>query len=137
MQILKDIKTAVELTGEIRKSREEGYIIKPHMAWRVPVHNISRWVWTMEACILVGHEAESAVIAVFSSFDEKTQLALTFAPKEPGGLAERARFWQRELKPVLPPRMYHKVVLLLLSRYSNCLRRSPNMNPSGCFIEND
>lgn len=64
-----------------------------------------------------------AVCAVFETFLEEVQHSLTFAPKEPGQWVDRARFWQRELKPTLPPRMYHKVMTLFVGWYAHCLRR--------------
>lgn len=123
MQILQDIKTAVKLTGEIRKARKEGAGVEVRKVWRIPVLKSSYWPWTMEACLMRGGETEKAVVAVFDSLPEEVQHSLTFTPEEkPGKWVERARFWQQQLKPALPPEMYHAVMLTYIHWYAHCLR---------------
>jgi len=81
------------------------------------------WAWTMEACLMNGGETEKAVRGAFYSLPEETQQSLTFTPEKSGEWAERARFWQQLLKPALPPKMYHEVMLTFVHWYAHCLRR--------------
>lgn len=122
MNILRDITTAVKLTGEIRKARKvgaSGFQVSP--VYSLPVCKISYWTQTMEATIMRGGDTEKAVRDVFYALPEEIQHNFTFSPKK-GEWAERARFWQLELKPTLPPEMYHKVMLLFIGWYIHCLR---------------
>lgn len=122
MTILQDIKTAVKMTGEIRKARREGAHIEARKVWTVPMLNTTYWPWTMEACLMCGGAAEKAVIDVFYALPVETQHSLTFTPKEPRGWVERAQFWAEELRPALPSGMYHKVMVLFIGWYARCLR---------------
>lgn len=122
MNILQDIQTAVKLTGEVHKARKEGGSIEIRKVWRVPVLKTTYWTWTMEACLMRGGDVERSVCDVFDALPEETQHALTFTPKRPGDWIARARFWQRELRPALPPKMYHEVMLLFIGWYTHCLR---------------
>lgn len=123
MNILQDIKTAVKLTGEIRKARKEGATLETHKVWLLPEIKITYWGWTIEAGHMCGTDMGKAVRDVFYTLPEETQHALTFTPKEPRGWIDRARFWQRELKPALEPKTYHEVMLLLIGLYAKCLRK--------------
>lgn len=124
MQILQDIKTAVKVTGEIRKARKAGAsAIQVKPVYTLPVLRFGYWTQTMEAAIMRGGDTERAVVKAFEAFPEQVQHDLTFSPKTPGAWAERARFWQQQLRPVLPPKMYYEVMLLFIGRYIHCLRR--------------
>jgi len=123
LSIFQDIKTAVNLTGEIRKARKEGASIEARKVWRVPMLKTTYWAWTMEACLMNGGETEKAVCGAFYSLPEETQHSLTFTPEKSGEWAERARFWQQLLKPALPSKMYHEVMLTFVHWYAHCLRR--------------
>lgn len=130
MNILQDIKTAVKVTNEVRKARKAGanaVQIKP--VYTVPMLKTGLWPWTMEACLMRGGEVESAVVAVFETFPHEVQRSLTFTPTEPGGWADRARFWQRQLKTSLPVKAYHDVMILFLGWYSHCLRMRKEATP--------
>lgn len=121
--IFTDIATAVKVTGEIRKARKAGadaVQVKP--GYTVPMLKTTYWTWTMEACLMRGGDAERAVVAVFNALPEPVQHSLTFSPQKAGEWADRARFWQQQLKPALPPEMYHKVMILFISWYAHCLR---------------
>lgn len=71
---------------------------------------------------MCGRDTEKAVRNVFYSLPEETQHSLTFCPKKPGEWVERTRFWQQQLKPALPPKMYHDVMILFIGWYIHCLR---------------
>ena len=71
----------------------------------------------------MGEEADKSVMKLFKSLPYETQMWLSFTPEGPWEWAERARFWQRELKPVLPPKMYHSVMARFVSWYAHCKRR--------------
>lgn len=127
MQILQDIKTAVKLTGEIRKARKAGASavqIKP--VYTVPCITLKpAYLNTVEGCQThkLGRDTDRAVMEVFKSLPYEVQRRLEHTPDEPGGWVERARFWQKQLRPVLPPEMYHEVMVLFIGHYARCLRR--------------
>lgn len=126
MNILRDIQTAVKLTGEIRKARKAGASavqIKP--VYKVPYVDLKpAWYNTIEGCQAhkLGRETDRALEKVFKGIPYEAQRRLEFTPDEPGGWAERARFWQQELRPVLPPKSYHAVMVLFVHWYACCLR---------------
>ena len=110
VSFFQDVKTAVRLTGEVRKARKAGAsAVKLKPVHRVPLRNFGYFSFTMEACILRG-DAFKAVCKVFETFPEPVQHSLTFTPQKPGEWVKRARLWQRELKPALPPDLYHDVM---------------------------
>lgn len=122
MSFWNDIRTAVRLTGEIRKARENGSTVEVRRVWRVPALKPTYWGYTMEFCLMRDREMEKAILAVFNTFPEPIQHSLTFTPKGPGAWLERARFWQREFKPTLPPKMYHAAMVKFISWYAHCLK---------------
>lgn len=127
MSIFQDIKTAVKVTSAIRKAREAGadaVQIKP--VYTVPCvtfgpayANTIEWGQTWK----VSYEADRAVMEVFKGLPYEVQRRLEFSPKNPGEWAARARFWQQQLKPVLPPKMYHAVMAQFTHWYAYCIRR--------------
>ena len=120
MSFLKDIKTEVKLIGEIRKEQKAGRTVGIRRAWIAPVLKPTYWGSTMESCLMRDREMERAVLAVFCTFPESVQHSLTFTAKGPGAWADRARFWQRELKPALQPKMYHAVMVEFIRWYARC-----------------
>lgn len=127
MQIFQDIRTAVKMTGEIRKARKAGadaVQIKP--VYTVPCVTFQpAYLNTLEAPQVwkVGREADKAVMAVFNNLPYKTQRMLTCSPQNSGEWMERARFWKQQLEPVLPPKMYHAVMAQLTHWYAHCVKR--------------
>ena len=128
MNIFQDISTAAKVFTKIRKARKGG---ASDVCVNVkPVRNLScvslgpAYLNTMEGCLTwrLGREADLAVKEVFKRLPYETKSRLEFTPKEPGEWAERARFWQRELEPVLPPKMYHQVMILFIRWYAYRLR---------------
>lgn len=123
-QIFKDITTAAKLTVEIRKARKAGTGVRVQRTYTIPLVDIGCWSWTLEGSMFaLSGDLKNAVKAVFLTFDEETQHALTFVPKVPGGWAARARMWQRALKPALPPSQYHTAMTMILSGYIKCVKR--------------
>ena len=126
MTILQDIKTAVKMTGQIRKARKAGadaVQIKP--VYTIPCISFGPALYnTMEGCLMhrLGPEADCAVKEVFKNLPYEIQRHLEFTPEKPGEWVERAHFWAEELKPVLPTGMYHKVMALFTGWYVHCLR---------------
>ncbi len=124
--LFQDIRTAANVFGEVRKARKAGASaveIKP--VYTVPVYTLKPcFLNTVEGCQTwkLGRDIDQAVSKVFYGLPYDVQRRLEFTPEEPGGWAERARFWQRQLRPVLPPRMYHDVMVLFLHWYAHCLR---------------
>ncbi|MCI8524346.1 MAG: hypothetical protein HFF17_00125 [Oscillospiraceae bacterium] len=86
-----DIRTAVRLTGEVRKARKQGVEVK--VVWRLPVVKTGYWGWTMEGCLLYGPKWKP-VLSAFESLPEADQHALTFTPEKPGEWIERARLFR-------------------------------------------
>lgn len=126
MNILQDIKAAVKLTGEVRKARKagaSGFQIKPTYTMKCFTFPPAYYN-TIEGCQThkLGRDTDRAVKAVFKALPYEVQYRLEFTPDEPGGWVDRARFWQMELKPVLPSKMYHEVMSLFIGRYRYCIR---------------
>lgn len=115
--ILEAVKPAVKLTGEIRKARKAG-------ASAVQIRPMPAWVNTIEGCQTheLGRDIDRAVMEVFKGLPYEVQRRLEFTPEGPGAWVKRARFWQQELRPVLPPKTYHAVMASFASWYARCLR---------------
>ena len=126
MNILQDIKTAVKLTAEVRRARMEG----ANGIQVTPIYKVPRvsfgpaYYSTIEGCLSweLGKEVDKSVMKFFKSLPYETQMWLSFTPEGPWEWAERARFWQRELKPILPPKMYHSIMIRFVSWYAYRLR---------------
>lgn len=127
MNILQDIKTAAKLTREIRRAKKDGASgvhIKP--VYMVPIINPGPAYYnTMEGCLTwkLGRDTEQAVMKFFKELPYETQRRLEFTPEKPGEWVECARFWQRELRPILPSKMYHETMIMFIHWYARCLRR--------------
>ena len=123
---MQDIKTAANVFGAVRRARKagaSGVQIKPVQT--LPIITLAPGYYnTMEGCLTykLGRDTDNAVRAVFKSLPYETQRRLEFTPKKPGEWVERARFWQRELEPVLPPKMKHEVMMLFIGWYAHCIR---------------
>lgn len=50
---------------------------------------------------------------VFKALPEWKQHELTFGPKD-WELFDRLRFWQQQLQPALPPKLYHQAMIVLI-----------------------
>ena len=126
MNILRDIQTAVKLTSKIRKARKAGAdAIQIRAVRQVPLVSLKpAWLNTIEGRLTwkLGPEINRAMMEVFEGFPHEVQRQLEFTPEGPGAWADRARFWQRKLKPALPPKSYHVVMVLFCHWYAHCLR---------------
>ena len=126
MQIFEDIKTAVQVTGEIRKARKAGATaVQIRPVYRVPVAKLDYWCSTLEWCLCYTHEKEyRPVMEAFNRLPEELQHALTFSPSDEvlNGWTDRAKFWALLLRPILPPDLYHDVMLRILQHYGKCRR---------------
>ncbi len=123
INILKDVSAAVEAFGAIRRARKRGanrVKIEVKAVKTLPVVTLSYWGQTMEGCLFTGKEWKP-VRDVFDSLDADTQRALTFTPQD-GRWADRARFWQEQMKPALPPEIYHRAMLKLTHWFAHCVR---------------
>ena len=117
--ILGDLVTAVKLTKEVRKARNQGaYGVKLLPVKTIPIVKPGYWGWIAEATLdypktPIG--TREAVKSVFDTFDEETQHMLTFGPGDgPHAWTDRARFWQRALKSCLTPQQYSAAILTIL-----------------------
>lgn len=126
MNILQDIKTAASIFGEVRKARKRGAnAVQIEPVYSVPCVTLKpAYRNTVEGCQTwkLGLDADRAVMEIFKSLPYETQRRLEFSPEKPGEWAERTRFWQQQLKPALPPKMYHDVMILFVGWYIHCLR---------------
>ena len=122
MNILQDIKTAIKLTGEVRKAREagaSGVQVKP--VYTVPAVHFGYWGFTPEACLFYG-EKWKPVRDVFKTFPEETQHALTFAPKD-DEWTSRVELWEEPLREALSPDMYMEAMAILCDWVFRCMKR--------------
>lgn len=118
-----NISDAIGPTKEIYTAKKNGIDFEIKATKPYPLYRSSYWYSTMEGCLLSKDKVlDQAVKAVFDSFDEETRHSLTFSPAK-GGWIDRARFWQKELKPVLPQKQYTSVMLLILDWYIQCTER--------------
>lgn len=126
MNILQDIKTAANMFCEVRKARKAGAnSIRVRVAHTIPIYDLAPSFYnTIEGGLTwkLGRDTSEAVRTVFKGFPYETQRRLEFTPENPGEWAERARFWQQQLKPVLPPKEHHAVMALFIGWYAHCLR---------------
>lgn len=126
MGIFQDIKTAVTLTGEVRKARKAG----ANAIQVKPVRTMSvftlppAFINTMEGPLTrkLGRDVDQAVFGIFNGLPHDIQRWLEFVPEEPGEWVGRVRFWQGQLRPALPPKMYHAVMLAFIRWYIHCLK---------------
>ena len=125
-QMVNDLITAIHLTRSTRRARREGQVVSLVQCTEVPIFEMSYWGFTMEGCLFFKtpkmRELNQIISDLFETFDEETQRKLTFIP-ENRGWVERARFWQKELLPVLTKEQYHVAMIRIVSWYAHCLRR--------------
>jgi hypothetical protein len=115
--IVREIKSTVDLFCAIhRAAKNDSLQVKKIRD--IPIVNLGYWGATPEGCLFY-QKKWSPVRDVFDSFDEETQHALTFAPKD-GEWVERIRFWQKELRPVLDSKLYHEAMLKLIRWSIRC-----------------
>lgn len=114
MNIIRDISTAVKLTGEIRDARKAGCDVRIVID-RMPTASGNRkpdlWAWTMESTLFTG-DLGRMIHDVFKGFDEPTQRALTFAPAS-GEWPARIQLWEDALCDALTPEQYTAAMLRL------------------------
>ncbi len=124
MKILQDIKIAADVFCEVRKARKAGAeAVKIKPAFTVPCATFTpAYLNTIEGCQTrkLGREIDQAVKEVFDCLPYETRRQIE--RDDMGSWADRARFWQRQLKPALPPKEYHAVMTLFIGWYAHCLR---------------
>lgn len=119
--IVRDIKTTASLFHLVHQATKRGVDIQVKTVRSIPVINFGYWGWTMEASLFY-EKKWKPLRDVFDTFDEETQHALTFAPKD-GEWPDRVRFWQKKLRPVLEPKLYHEAMLKLIQWGICCLKK--------------
>lgn len=121
MNIIRDISTAVKLTGEIRDARKAGCDVRIVID-RMPTAYRNRkpdlWGWTMESTLFSG-DLGHAIHTVFKAFDEPTQHALTFAPAS-GEWPARIQLWENALCDALTPEQFSAAMLRLSEHRTKC-----------------
>ena len=123
MNLLKDIATAVKLTGEVRKARKEGASgvqVKP--VYKVPFFGGPGvgFAGTAESCTLAWYpDLYAAVRDVYDSFDYETKRQLLFTD---GSIVDRVKFWQKALRPVLEPKIYHRTMQVIIGWAGRAVR---------------
>ena len=126
--LLRDLFAAVKLTMALRREerKKSAENIRDQPTQTVPRIKSGYWGWTGEAMLTYPKTpkgTEGAVVAIFKTFDEETQHALTFTPYTSHDWLERAKFWQQALKPHLPPKQYSAAMLTMLAWYIKCCKR--------------
>lgn len=127
MNLLQDIRAAAGVFADLRRARANGKNVRVQRVYRVPVRRLGYWGSTPEGCLFYGQKWQR-IRDVFDRLPEETQHALTFAPLD-GEWGERVRFWQRELRPVLDPKLYHEAILTLARWGIRCRRRALEVWP--------
>lgn len=120
--ILKNVRDSIIASKQVKEMIAEGSAAKIAAVKVIPVLKTGYWGWTMESSVLgnVSAELNRSVRAVFCTFDEEVQKALTFTPCA-GGWVNRAKLWKSALKPVLSPAQYRTVMSLFLRWYIHCV----------------
>lgn len=111
--LISDFVVGVEAVKTARKLRKRGANTVAITATKtIPVISFGYWGWTPEWCLKYPGTRDN-VRAVFHSFSEDVQHKLTFSPDD-GEFVERARLWQKALRPVLSPKQYSDTILVIL-----------------------
>ena len=119
--ILADITTAVKLTAQVRRSRNEGRNVRLEAVYRVPLVNFGYWGFTPESCLFYGDKWKP-VRDVFHTFPEETQHILTFTPKD-GEWTSRVELWEKLLREALSPDLYLEAMTILSEWVLQCMKR--------------
>lgn len=125
MQIFKDLSTAVKIAKEMRRARRSGTDeIRVRTVRRMQITDWGAWPWTMEASYIspIGNDCYAKLKAVFLTFDEATQHALTFTPKS-GEAPARLELWRKQLKSTLPHKDACFLAQILAREYAGTKRR--------------
>lgn len=126
MSIFQDIRTAVRLTGEVRKARKSGASGVELRTFKImPITELAPcFLNTPEGCQCwqCGRDTYQTVKGVFDALPYETRRQLECTPA-PGEWVERVEFWRQQLKPVLPEKTYHTVMMKFINWYAHCLRR--------------
>lgn len=128
MNILQYIKTTAAVFGTVRKAGKAGAdSVKIEPVYTIPYCKPKGGHWfagTAEAHVLARYpEIYNSVRDAFQTLDNDTQYTYLFTPKD-GSWANRMRFWQELLRPVLEPRQYHETMGIILSWAIRCARRA-------------
>ncbi len=125
--IFTDIAATVEAGRKIREARKAGAdAVRIEPIRIMPIATLPLgFLDVMEGCSAwnMGRETYQAVKEVFNSLPEETKRDLVPTPEKPGEWVERTQFWQQQLCPILPPKMYHAVMVKFISWYAHCMRR--------------
>ena len=131
MSIFQDIRTAIELTGEVRRARKGGCTVQ--IITTKPIPTVargckgSRWWWTWESTIFQDHDLSRAVHSVYKEFDNSTQYALCFAPT-PEQMFDRIRFWNSALYNKLPQEQRKEILRILIAKRKQMLGKIEREN---------
>lgn len=120
--LIKDLGMAAQVFGKAREARRQGAVLKVQEAKLIPVYNFDGWGATMEGSLFASNsQLNTAMANVYNSFSPQTRRMILNHPRGKNGWVERAKFWREQLKPVLPPKMYHETMIRLCSWYRRCI----------------
>ncbi len=116
---LTDIRTAVNVFGEIRKGRKEGHEIEVRRTVEVPCIQLGvGFLDTIEGCVLAN--CDDAIYRIASKtyrelpYEKKYQLAFQV---EDGEYINRACLWKEVLKSVMTPKQCRVAMIAILHWY--------------------
>lgn len=123
---ISDLRTAAKVFNQAQKARKLGAVLQVQEAINLPVYKLNGWGATLESTLL-GEQAYQAARKVFYELAPKVRHDLLFTPENSGGWLARAQFWREQLRPTLPPDLFHEAMIRLCSWYRHCI----NMKKGG------
>lgn len=119
---ISDLRTAAKVFNQAKRARKRGAVLQVQETINLPVYKLGGWSATLEAT-LFPRETDQFVRNVFYGFAPNVQHDLLFTPESSGGWLARAQFWREQLRPTLPPDMFHAAMIRLCSHYRNIIIR--------------
>lgn len=122
VNLIKDIKTAVSLFLDMRKTRKDGTEIVLKKRKVIPIIQTGGFYNTVEGCILSRYEGICDVAEVaFDKLPDKVKYQLQFSPKS-GEFTKRANLWRVMLKPVMTDKQYHIAIRAIIGWYIHIIK---------------
>ena len=119
---ISELRIAAKVFKQAQKARQLGAVLQVQEAVNLPVYKLNGWGATLESTLLRG-QAYQAACEVFYELAPKVRHDLLFTPENSGGWLARAQFWREQLRPTLPPDVFHAAMIRLCSHYRNIIIR--------------
>ena len=117
--LINDVKTAVNVFGEIRKARKSGadaVEIKTQPVKSIPVIQCGFGFYdTVEGCTLsnCGKEIRDTASELYNQLPYEVKQVLGYVPKD-GEFTARVQIWRELLGTALPPKLYRKAMFAII-----------------------